>query len=257
MNVNRIRQKLQNSKVSIGSWITLANAGIAEIFALAGFDWLVVDLEHSVISIDQAGDLIRTIDGCGVSPFVRVTSNDANQIKRVLDAGASGIIVPNICTAEEAKLAVSATRYAPLGRRGVGLGRAQKYGAGFADYFAWQVDGPIVIVQIEDMKAIPELREIFQVKGVDGYMIGPYDLSCSMGIPGQFDEPSFLKVMREIQAEGAAYNCPSGLHCVEPDIRVLEKAISDGFQFIAYSVDIRILDEGARIGARYNLQGKT
>lgn len=252
MNVELIRQKLKNDQISLGSWVTLGNTGIAEILSRAGFDWIVVDLEHSVISIDQAGELIRTIDGCDVVPLVRLTSNDENQIKRVMDAGAKGIIVPNISSAEEASKAVAATRYAPLGNRGVGLARAQKYGPGFQDYLKWQTEGPIVLAQIENINALSELDKIFQVEGLDGYIIGPYDLSCSMGIPGDFDNPEFKGAMQQIQETGKRYNFPSGIHSVEPDVSALEDAIERGFKIIAYSVDIRILDVGARLGSTLN-----
>ena len=250
--VEEIRRKLQAGQVSIGSWVTLGSTGIAEILARAGFDWIVVDLEHSVISIDQAGELIRTIDGCGVVPLVRLTSNDENQIKRVMDAGAMGIIVPNVETAESARKAVAATRYAPLGTRGVGLARAQKFGPGFKDYLEWQTNGPIVITQIESIQAVDALDSIFQVEGVDGYIIGPYDLSCSMGMPGDFENPKFLKVMQQIQEAGKRNSCASGIHSVEPDPAKLEEAIARGFKIIAYSVDIRILDVGARLGSALN-----
>src|SRR5579871_6870495 len=119
-----LKSKLRAGQVSVGTWVTLGHPAIAEIMASAGFDWVVVDLEHSVISIEQAGNLIRTIEQCGVAPLVRLTSNDAEQAKRVMDAGAHGIIVPMVKSAGDAQRAVSMVRYAPEGSRGVGLGRA-------------------------------------------------------------------------------------------------------------------------------------
>jgi len=246
---SRLKQKLQANLPCIGSWITLGNGAIAEIMAQAGYDWLVVDLEHSVISIDVAGELIRIIDLCGASPLVRLTSNDDDQIKRVMDAGAHGIVVPMVNSAADAAKAVSAVHYAPLGTRGVGLARAQKYGAGFKEYLDWQKDGPVVIVQIEHCDALKHLEEIFAVPGIDGFIIGPYDLSCSMGLPGQFDHPEFKAALNAIRETGQLSGISSGIHIVEPDLDCLEKAIMDGYKFIAYSVDIRLLDVGARLGA--------
>jgi len=243
-----LKRKLRDRVVTLGSWITLGHPAIAEIMAKAGFDWLVVDLEHSVISIDVAGDLIRTIDLCGVAPLVRLTSNDPDQIKRVMDAGAHGIVVPMVNTPAEAARAVAATRYAPAGSRGVGLARAQGYGVNFQDYLQWQSDGPVVIVQIEHKDAIDHLDEILTVPGVDGFIIGPYDLSCSMGIPGQFEQTEFISVMAHIRETGKRLGCPAGLHIVEPDLLRLEQTIREGYTFIAYSVDIRILDVGMRQG---------
>jgi len=241
-----LKDKLLNNELTIGSWITIGSLDIAEIMAKAGYDWLVVDLEHSIISIDKAGDLIRTIDLCGVSPLVRLTSNDENQIKRVMDAGAHGIVVPMIKNQEEAEHAVSATRYGPQGHRGVGLGRAQGYGVKFKEYLDWQVDKPIVIAQIEHVDAVDNIEAIASVSGIDGLIIGPYDLSCSMGIPGQFENEKFVSIMSYIKEVGVKLAIPTGIHIVEPDLSLLENSIEAGYKFIAYSVDIRMLDVSSR-----------
>lgn len=216
----------------------------------AGFDWLVVDLEHSTIPIDVAGEMIRVIDLAGVVPLVRLTSNDANQIKRVMDAGAHGIIVPMVNSAEAAARAVSAVHYAPQGTRSVGLGRAQGYGSSFTDYMAWQKEGPIVMVQIEHQKAVDNLQAILSVPGLDGFIIGPYDLSCSMGIPGEFENKEFKSALEHIQQVARGIGIPAGLHVVEPDRAQLERALQVGYRIIAYGVDFRFLDVQARQGVR-------
>jgi 2-dehydro-3-deoxyglucarate aldolase len=243
-----LKSKIQSKALTFGSWITIGHPAVAEIMAKAGFDWLVIDLEHSVISIDVAGDLIRTIDLCGVAPLVRLTSNDQNQIKRVMDAGAHGIVVPMVNSPADAKRAVAATRYAPRGTRGVGLARAQGYGVSFPEYLKWQEDNPVVIVQIEHKDAIAQLEEILTVPGVDGFIIGPYDLSCSMGIPGQFEKVEFIAAMKQICETGQKLGMPAGLHIVEPDLKRLEQTIAEGYTFIAYSVDMRMLDVSVRQG---------
>ena len=241
-----LKQKLREKSLTLGAWITLPNTSIAEIFANAGFDWVVIDLEHSTITIDQTGELIRVIDLSGVSPLVRLTSNNSDLIKRVMDAGAHGIIVPNICSAEEARYAVSSTRYFPKGSRGVGLARAQGYGNSFHDYIEWQSDGPVVIVQIENASALDNLESIFSVEGVDAFMIGPYDLSCSMGYPGEFNHIEFVEAKNKILKTAKKVGCISGYHVVEPDISILNSVVEEGFLFIAYSLDSKILDVGAR-----------
>lgn len=245
---NVLKDKLKSNTFTIGSWITLGHTAIAEILANAGFDWLVVDLEHSTISIEQAGNLIRVIDLCGVAPLVRLTSNHPDQIKRVMDAGAHGIIVPMVNSADDALRAIAATRYAPQGNRGVGLARAQRYGPGFHDYLQWQSDGPVVIVQIEHRDALDQLEAVLSVPGVDGFIIGPYDLSCSMGMPGEFERPEFKEAMSRILSTGLRIGCAAGLHIVEPDQSRLRQVITEGYSFIAYSVDIRMLDVAARAG---------
>jgi len=165
-----------------------------------------------------------------------------------MDAGAHGIIVPMVNSAKDARDAVASTRYAPQGIRGVGLARAQGYGPKFSEYLEWQRKSAIVIVQIEHKDALSNLEDILTVPGVDGFIIGPYDLSCSMGIPGEFEKTEFKDAMGYILNKGLTMGCPAGLHIVEPDVLRLEKSISEGFRFIAYSVDVRMLDVSARKG---------
>lgn len=248
MNTAAIKHKINQGLVSLGSWLTIGNTTIAEIMCNAGLDWLVVDLEHSYMSMEQAGQLIGVINAAGVASIVRLPSNDAVLAKRLLDAGANGIIIPNIKSAEEARFAVAATRYPPNGNRGVGLGRAQKYGRGFQEYFDWQKDGPIVWVQIEDKEAIDNVDEIFSTDGVDGFLIGPYDLSCSLGVPGDFEHPDFKAAIDAIRQAGGQHSCPAGYHLVEPDPDKLTALINDGFVVIAYSVDMRLIDVGVDSG---------
>jgi 2-keto-3-deoxy-L-rhamnonate aldolase RhmA len=243
-----LRKKVNSGALTLGSWITLPDCAVAELMARAGFDWLVIDLEHSPISIESACDLIRVIDLCGAAPLVRLTSNDANQIKRIMDAGAHGIVVPMVNSAPEAARAVAATRYGPAGSRGVGLARAQGYGVTFQDYLDWQSDNPVVIVQIEHRDAIPNLEEILAVPGVDGFIVGPYDLSCSLGCPGRFDDASVIQAMESIMTVGRRAGRAVGLHLVEPDLSLLEQRIREGYTFIAYSVDFRMLDVSCRAG---------
>ena len=168
-----LKSKLVNNQLTIGSWITIAHPAIAEIMAKAGFDWLTVDLEHSVTTIREAEELIRVINLHGVPALVRLTDNDASQIKRVMDAGANGIIVPMVNSKADAEKAVAAVYYPPKGKRGVGLARAQGYGATFDNYRKWLDNEAVVIVQIEHIEAVNNLEQIFAVDNIDGYIIGP------------------------------------------------------------------------------------
>lgn len=239
---------LRNGRCTIGSWITLAHPAIAEIMARAGFDWLVVDMEHSVLTIREAEELIRIIDLCGVTPLVRLSANDPVQIKRVMDAGAHGVIVPMVNSAAEAKQAVAAVHYPPKGRRGVGLARAQGYGTSFDRYLDWVNRGPLVIVQIEHIDAVNNMEAILAVEGVDGFIIGPYDLSGSLGVPGEFDHPFMKNAMQRIETVGAASGKAPGIHVIEPNLDELKSRIEQGYRFVAYSLDIRMLDCACRNG---------
>lgn len=237
---------LDKKTPTLGSWITLAHPAIAEIMAKAGFEWLVVDLEHSVITLREAEELIRVIDLCGSIPYVRVTANDPNQIKRVLDAGAKGIIVPMINSLPEVEKAANALFYPPKGKRGVGLARAQGYGVKFQSYLEAHYHLKL-IVQIEHIDAVNKLEEILSHPALYGFIVGPYDLSASMNMPGQFTHLTFLKALDQIKIISKKYpHVRRGFHLVEPDVNALEKLISEQYDFIAYSVDIRMLDVSAR-----------
>jgi len=241
-----LKAELNSSQQTIGSWITLAHPAIAEIMANAGFDWLAVDLEHSVITIREAEELIRVIDLCGVAPLVRLSANDPVQIKRVMDAGAHGVIVPMVNSVAEAERATSAVRYPPKGRRGVGLARAQGYGQSFDEYLNWVNEEAVVVVQVEHIEAVDNLEAILAVEGVDGFIVGPYDLSGSLGVPGRFDNPLMKEAMKRIISVGTASGKAPGIHVVEPDVEEFKLRIEQGYRLVAYSVDIRMLDCSCR-----------
>ena len=243
-------------QLSIGSWIQLGHPAVAEIMASAGFDWLAIDLEHSTITLREAEDLIRVIDLKGVVPLVRLASNNAEQIKRIMDAGAHGVIVPMVKSADEARAAVGAVKYPPQGERSIGLARAQGYGVDFARYFEWQRDQSLVVVQIEHIDAVNNLESILTVPGVDAYIVGPYDLSGSMGLPGEFQAPQFLEAMAQIRSVSEKLRVPGGLHIVEPDPQALKQCIDEGNRFIAYGVDTRMLDTACRKGLQSVLDTK-
>jgi 2-keto-3-deoxy-L-rhamnonate aldolase RhmA len=247
-----LNKKLFNdNQVSIGSWITLAHPAIAEIMANSGFDWLAIDLEHSVINIREAEELIRVIDLSGVVPLVRLTSNNSDLIKRVMDAGAHGVIVPMVNSASDAKMAVQSIKYPPTGGRGVGLARAQKYGAEFEAYKKWLDQYSIVIVQIEHIDAVNNFKEILSVPGIDGFIIGPYDLSSSMGISGDFSNPKYIDAINRVKRLAKEMGVIGGVHIIEPDVKQLEEKINEGFKFIAYSLDVRMLDHSCRNALNY------
>jgi len=236
------------SKNTVGSWITIGHPMVAEIMSSVGFDWLTIDLEHSSISVSQAEELIRVITLKGVPTFVRTSSNNAEQIKRVLDFGASGIIVPMVNSALDAQQAVAAARYPPLGRRSFGLARAQKYGCGFLEYVEWEKDGNVcVVAQIEHIDAVENFEHIVSTEGIDGFLVGPYDLSGSLGIPGRFSDQRFLDAMAHINAVASQLQIPGGVHIVEPDVAQLRKTLEEGAEFVAFSLDSRILDVGCRV----------
>ncbi len=235
-------------KTSFGSWITIPHPAVAELLARAGFDWLNIDMEHSAISLESAAELIRTIDLAGVRPFVRVGSHDTNVIKRVMDAGAHGLIASTVNTPEQAAGIVAAVRYPPAGARGVGLSRAQGYGDEFDAYYQWLNEESIVIVQIEHIHAVKNLKAILQVPGVDGFLIGPYDLSASLGVPGKFTHPKMLEALAEVKCVQKETKTVAGVHIVQPVVNDALQKIEDGYRFIGFGVDFLFLLNSARTG---------
>lgn len=227
--------------VSLGSWLTLSNSSIAEIMADAGFDWLCVDLEHTITDYAETQQLIISIQSKGLKAFVRVGENNARIIKRVLDAGADGIIVPSVNSAAEAQKAVDAVKYPPQGKRGVGLARAQNYGFGFEYYRDEKTKDIKLIAQIEHINAIQELDKIIQTEGIDGTFIGPYDLSGSIGKPGQWDDPEVKEALRVYEETAMKYNKWIGFHVVPPDHKLVEDKIAKGYNFIAFGFDAMFL----------------
>jgi 2-dehydro-3-deoxyglucarate aldolase len=240
-----LKRKLKNRELTVGSWITIGHPSIAEILAPAGFDWLVVDMEHSAIGFETAQILISTIQSMGAAALVRVGKNEESFIKRSLDAGADGIIVPMICSEEDARNAVSFAHYPPVGRRGVGLARAQQYGRGFESYSSWEKDHLVVVAQIEHIDAIKQLDRIIRVPGIDATMIGPYDLSGSLGIPGQYNDPSVQSALDRYRMICGQFSMPMGYHVIEPNAQKLDEKVQEGYTFLAFSTDFLFMGEKA------------
>jgi 2-dehydro-3-deoxyglucarate aldolase len=231
---------------TIGSWITLNHPSIAEIMADAGFDWLCIDMEHSVTDYFEAQQLIMAIQSKGLKAFVRVGENNSRIIKRILDAGADGIIVPSVSSREEAIKAVQSVKYPPFGKRGVGLSRAQSYGFGFESYKDEKAKEIKLIVQIEHIDAVRNLESIIEVDGVDGTFIGPYDLSGSMGKPGRYDDDDVKEALQRYEKVAKRYNKLIGFHVIQPNFDLVVEKINKGYDFIAFSLDILFLGTIAR-----------
>ncbi len=243
------------NKISIGSWITLNHPSIGEIMADAGFDWLCIDMEHSVTDYFEAQQLIIAIQSKEVKAYVRVGENNVRIIKRVLDAGADGIIIPSVNSKVDAEKAVNAVKYPPNGTRGVGLARAQAYGFDFENYRDHKSKDIKLIVQIEHINAIHELDDIIQVEGVDGTFIGPYDLSGSMGKPGKYDDDDVKRALLDYETIAKKYDKFIGFHVIQPSYELILEKVNKGYNFLAFSFDAYFLGHIVR-GEMKNLKDK-
>jgi 2-dehydro-3-deoxyglucarate aldolase len=250
-----LKKKLARRELTIGSWLSWGFSPMTEVMTQAGFEWLVIDLEHTAIDYAEAHQMIQTIDLAGCVPLVRVGSNDPLIIKRVLDCGAEGILVPMVNSAEEARRAVDAAYYPPRGKRGVGLSRAQGYGMEFHAYRERAVEQTIVIVQIEHIRAVENLEAILAVDGVDGFIIGPYDLSGSLNEPGNFDHPDVQKALQRVQEVMNASEKPGGYHVVQTSHDELRQRIDEGYRFIAYGDDMVIFAQKVKDEGQFLRQG--
>ncbi|MFH0882966.1 MAG: aldolase/citrate lyase family protein [bacterium] len=242
----RLKEALANRELTIGSWLSWGFSPITEVMAKSGFDWLVIDVEHTAIDYAEMHQMIQTIDLAGCVPLVRVGDNDPLIIKRALDSGAAGVIIPMINTAEQASKAVSAAYYPPKGTRGVGLSRAQDYGMGFPEYRERSLNETIVIVQIEHVDAVANLEAILAVDGVDGFIVGPYDLSGSVNQPGNFDHPEVKAALEKVEKVMRSSGKPGGIHVVHTDHKQLRVRIEAGYSFIAYGDDMVFFAEKMR-----------
>lgn len=243
-----LRDRIQNGTTVVGTWLTLPVPALGELVAAAGFDFVTVDLEHSALSLSEAGALIQSIDLGRAAPLVRLSSCDAVQIKRVMDAGAHGIIVPMVNDRATVEAAHAAMHYPPRGRRGVGLSRAQGWGERFDTYRAWLDQHAVLIAQIEHRDALDDLDGILGNGLLDGILVGPYDLSASFGLPGQLDHPAVAAARARIRSAAAAHGVAAGIHVVEPDPALLCRRRDEGFRLLAYSVDFRMVAVAAREG---------
>ncbi len=214
---NAFKQALAEGRQQIGLWNTVPGPVVAELLAGAGFDWVVIDTEHSVTDLPDTIGMMQAMVGYPVSPVVRLADNDTVLIKRVLDLGAQTLLIPYVQTADEAKRAVDAMRYPPRGVRGMGgMTRATRYGT-VQDYVAQAEQELCLLVQVETAATLRQIEAIAAVDGVDGLFIGPSDLSATMGYPGQMDHPVVVAAIEDALRRIAATGKAAGILALDPD----------------------------------------
>jgi len=243
--IQKIRERLRSGEASIGSWIQIPHPSIAEIMGQAGYDWVAVDMEHGTVSAHQLPDLFRALELGGTLPLARVAQGAVKDCKQALDAGAGGVIVPMVESAAQLVAVRDACRWPPAGTRGVGFSRANLFGKHFDEYRA-EAQAPLLVAMIEHVRAVEQLDDILQVEGLDAILIGPYDLSSSMGLTAQFDHADFKAAMQRIQTLSQKRRIASGIHVVAPSREQLKARLDEGFRFIAYSIDSVMLVHASR-----------
>lgn len=249
---NHFKAALAAGQKTIGLWNTIPGPVVTELLAGAGFDWVMIDTEHSVTDLPDTLGMMQAVAGYPASALVRVAANDAVLIKRVLDLGAQTIMVPYVQTADDARRAVEAMRYPPRGIRGMGgTTRATRYGT-VPDYAERAEEELCLLVQVETAATLPQIEAIAAVDGVDGLFIGPNDLSATMGLPGQVTHPAVVAVLedalRRIDATGKA----AGILVLDPVFA--QVCMGWGSRVTAVGVDVGLLAAAVR-GLRGSFAG--
>jgi 4-hydroxy-2-oxoheptanedioate aldolase len=238
MKKNSVRHKLKRGEPSFGSWLTMPGVFTAQLMGRMGFDWLTLELEHTPMHMETAGACIVALANADVAPLVRIPWNTGENIKRVLDIGAWGIVVPMVNSRAEAEAVVEAARYRPIGRRSIGGSlHAANFDTDAATYYAKANEEILVVIMAEHVDAVERADEIFSVPGIDAVFIGPNDLHASMGLPPSFDSDnkSFVDAVEHIRITAKKHGLASGIHVV--DAAQAQRRVKDGFQFIALASD--------------------
>jgi 2-keto-3-deoxy-L-rhamnonate aldolase RhmA len=239
---HNFRNRLQSGERLVGTMVTLASAEVAELLSSVGFDWLFIDAEHSPMA---TADIQRILQGAGpdTACLVRLAASEELHIKKALDAGAAGIITPMVNTAEQAHEVVRHAKYAPLGTRGVGIGRAHGYGLNFKEYLANANDQSTVVVQAEHITAVQNIESIVQVAGIDAVLVGPYDLSASLGLIGQVEHPEVIAAIDHVTAVCHEANIPLGIFGASA--AAVHPYIDRGYRLIVAGTDTLLLAQSA------------
>ena len=237
------KERIRSGKPALGTLITVGSSAIAEALSLAGLDWLFIDLEHGSLGLAAAEATIRAAQPPCFT-LVRVPENTPVWLHKALDLGCDGVIVPMVCSEADARHAVEHALYPPQGRRSVGVARAHGYGLNFRNYVASANERISVIVQIEHISGVRNLDFILDVPGIDGVLIGPYDLSGSMGLLGQVDHQDVQNAMATIRAACTGRNIPFGLFVL--DQGGIEAALASGVRFLAVGTDLSLMCASAR-----------
>ena len=236
-----LKANLRGRKRILAAWTSLAHPSITEVFARSGVDFVGIDIEHSTISQEQSQRIIAACQANETLCLPRIASHNMEMIKRLLDSGADGLIVPMVNTPEEVERLISWFKYPPLGKRSFGIARGQGYGFDFNEYVkTWNASSSLII-QIESVQGVENIEKLLSYEDVDGAMIGPYDLSGSMNIPGQLDHPRVVQASQKVIAACAKHKKACGTQVIEPDDKNIRKAFDASYTFVVLASDIFIL----------------
>lgn len=265
MRKNPVKEKLRRGEPTFGTWLSLGDLYATRVLARLGWDWMTLDIEHSAVDWSQAAMIFAAVADAGCIPLARVPEGSHHYIKRVLDAGAWGIVVPMVDTVEQARIAIAAAKYPPVGNRSVGGGmHSMNFSASAGDYYEKANDEILVVLQTESPTGVKNAEAIYSLPGCDAIFIGPNDLRFQMRAPdGTFPTTAEHEAMiQQVIRIGKKVGTPTGIHAMDPESAVQRAA--QGMQFLAVGSDLRMMtlkaqetlkilhpDGGAKDVARY------
>lgn len=236
-----LKHKMLNRQQVYGAWTSIGHPSITEILARSGVDFVGIDIEHSTIDQTQCQRIIACCHAAGVLCLPRIASHDSQMSRRLLDSGADGLIVPMVENAEQARQMVMWAKYPPVGKRGYGVGRAQGYGMDFDAYASTWNDSSILMAQIESVSAVSHIDQILAVEGLDAVMVGPYDISGSLNVPGQLSHPKVKEAAQTIIEASRRANKGCATQIVDPHAALMQQAQQEGYTITVLASDVFIL----------------
>ncbi|MEL7606481.1 MAG: aldolase/citrate lyase family protein [Sedimentibacter saalensis] len=237
---NMVKQKLSNNETVLGTFFQMGSTTAMECLGITGLDYTIIDTEHGPFDVESAMDYIRVAELKNITPFVRIKDITRSSILKMLDAGAKGLIIPCVETVEQVKNIVEYGKYSPVGKRGFIYGRVSEYGnsedaSSIDKYMKICNDNTMLIPQCETIGCLENIEEIVAMDGVDGIFVGPYDLSISMGVPGQFDNPEFKKALKRVL--DACRNSSKPILIFTGSIEAAKSYFEEGYNGVAYNLD--------------------
>jgi 2-dehydro-3-deoxyglucarate aldolase len=235
------RRRLRGRSAILAAWTSIGHPSIAEILSSAGVDFVGIDLEHSTIEHEQAQRIIAATHAAGIVCLPRVASHNGEQVRRLLDSGADGVIVPQVASPTEVERIVEWCKYPPIGKRSYGVARAQGYGADFDRYVETWNERSTILIQIESIAGVEAVNELLAHEEVDGAMVGPYDLSGSLGIPGHLSDARVTEACVGVINACRRHRKACGTQLVEPTEQEVRDALAGGYSFAVLASDVFVL----------------
>jgi len=236
-----LKKKLRNRERLFGGWISYAHPSITETMARAGFDFIAIDMEHSTITVEQAQRIIAACQGEGTLCLPRPVSHSNDWIKPLLESGADGLIVQMVNTPSEVENLLSHVKYPPNGHRSFGVNRAQGYGFDFDSYIQTWNEISSFIIQVESIEAVENINELLAFEDVDGVMVGPYDISGSLGVPGQTSHPDVIEASKKVIAACEKVGKSCGTQVADATMENVQQLFELGYTYAILGSDLFVL----------------